>query len=181
MFVKFAVGIASAVHTIGILVRVFSNSPRDKISIPSRVLIKTPKCFLIPLCLILSIIRYGSRVIGAIQGKEWRLPLHLGVVAIEKGTFRSPKTTISQVYIYPTPPLPLECDTRSILKRDCTGLNLAFLFKSGCLTKAKGPSRSKAGNRRNGFWPLWNTKVKRSRSGFELGLSICLLGRYPLH
>ena len=40
-----------------------------------------------PLCLILSIIRYESRVSGAIQGKEECSPLHLSVVAIEKGAF----------------------------------------------------------------------------------------------
>ncbi len=34
-----------------------------------------------------NIIRYVSRASGAIQGKEKRPPLHLGVVAIEKGAF----------------------------------------------------------------------------------------------
>ena len=38
--------------------------------------------YLIPPCLTFSIIRYGSRVTGAIQEKELHPPLHLGVVAI---------------------------------------------------------------------------------------------------
>ena len=40
---------------------------------------------------------------GAIHVKEWRPPLHLGVVAIEKGTFESPSTTVTKftnLYIY---------------------------------------------------------------------------------
>ena len=32
----------------------------------------------------------------AIQGKELRLLLHLGVVAIDKGAFESPSTTVGQ-------------------------------------------------------------------------------------
>ena len=49
----------------------------------------------------LSIIVYGSSVRGAIQRKELRSPLHLGVLAIEKGAFRSPSTTVDQlIYIY---------------------------------------------------------------------------------
>ena len=37
-----------------------------------------------PPCLTLSIIKYGSRVSGAIQGKEKNLSLHLSVAASEK-------------------------------------------------------------------------------------------------
>ena len=33
--------------------------------------------------------------IWAILGKEYRLPLHFGVVAIEKGAFWSPLTTVA--------------------------------------------------------------------------------------
>ena len=47
-------------------------------------------------CLKLSIIKHGSRVSGAIQEKEKRLPLHLGVVAIEKEDIGSPSTTVGQ-------------------------------------------------------------------------------------
>ena len=42
------------------------------------------KWYFIPPCLTLSIIRYVSRVKWR---KEWRPPLHLSVVAIEKGAF----------------------------------------------------------------------------------------------
>ena len=59
------------------------------------------KWYLIPPCLTLSNIRYVSRV--AIQGKEWRPPLHLGVVAIEKGAFWLLSTKIANltlIYIY---------------------------------------------------------------------------------
>ena len=38
--------------------------------------------------LTLSMIKYGSKV------KEWRPPLHLGVVAIERGAFRSPSISV---------------------------------------------------------------------------------------
>ena len=38
-------------------------------------------------CIILSIIRYGSRLCEAIQGKQLWPSLHLGVVAIEMGAF----------------------------------------------------------------------------------------------
>ena len=52
-------------------------------------------------CLTLSIIRYWSKVSGAIQGKEWRPILLLDVVGIEKGAFGSPSSTVSQlIYIY---------------------------------------------------------------------------------
>ena len=50
------------------------------------------KWYLMSPCLTLSIIRYDSRVSEAIQGKELYPPLHLGIVAIEKGVFRSPST-----------------------------------------------------------------------------------------
>ena len=53
------------------------------------------KWYLMPPCLTLSIIRYGSRV-------KWSNPLHLGVVAIEKGAFKSPSTMVINFtyYIY---------------------------------------------------------------------------------
>ena len=47
--------------------------------------------------LTLIIIRYRSRVSGAIQEKEYRPPLHLGVVAIEKVTFGSLSTIVAQL------------------------------------------------------------------------------------
>ena len=61
------------------------------------------KWYLMFPCLTLSIIRYGSTVRGAIQGKEQHPPLHLGVVAIEKGSFWSLSITVANftyIYIY---------------------------------------------------------------------------------
>ena len=37
---------------------------------------------------------------GAIQGKELRPLLHIGVVAFEKGAFLSPSTTVANFLIY---------------------------------------------------------------------------------
>ena len=56
---------------------------------------KTQKWYLIPPCLTLNNIRYGSRVSGAIKVKEKCPSLHLGVVTIEKGAFGLPSTTVS--------------------------------------------------------------------------------------
>ena len=53
---------------------------------------KTPKCYLMPLCIIISIV--------AIQEKEYRPALYHGVVAIEKGAFGSSPTAVSQLTIY---------------------------------------------------------------------------------
>ena len=61
-------------------VRVFANSPGDLDSIRGRLIPKTQKWYLIPPCLTLSIIRYGSRV-------KWSNP--------GKGAFESPSTTVT--------------------------------------------------------------------------------------
>ena len=47
---------------IGLMSRVFANGPGNRGSIPGRVISKTQKWYLMPPCLILSIIRNGSRV-----------------------------------------------------------------------------------------------------------------------
>ena len=51
------------------MVKVFANGTGDRGSVPDRVIPKTQKWYLMPTCSTLSIIRYGSRVSGAIQGK----------------------------------------------------------------------------------------------------------------
>ena len=61
------------------------------------------KCYLMPPYLTLSIIRYGSRVSGTIQGKELCPSLHLGEVTIEKRTFGWPLTMVSQLTYYYRP------------------------------------------------------------------------------
>ena len=53
-----------------------------------------------PPCFSLSILRYGAKVGGAIQRREWR-SVHLGVVAFEKGAFGSLSSMVAQlIYIY---------------------------------------------------------------------------------
>ena len=63
---------------------------------------KKKKRYLIPPCLTLSIIRYGSRLSGAIQRKEKRLSQYFGVETIEKGAFWLSSTTVANfTYINP--------------------------------------------------------------------------------
>ena len=52
----------SAFAPSGIMVREFANGPQDWSLIPSRVIWKTQKCYLMPPCLTYSIIRNRSRV-----------------------------------------------------------------------------------------------------------------------
>ena len=52
------------------MVRVFANGPGNLCSIPSRVIPKTQKWYLMPPCLTLSIIRDGSRVKWGNPGKR---------------------------------------------------------------------------------------------------------------
>ena len=72
---------------IGLVGRVFANGPGDLGSIPGRV--RLLKWYLKPPCLTLSNIRYVSRV-------KWNNP-RKGVVAIEKGAFLSPSTTVTNL------------------------------------------------------------------------------------
>ena len=53
------------------------------------------RLYLMPPFLTLSIIRYGSRVKSANPRKVVTPSLHFGVVAIEKGAFGSPSTTVA--------------------------------------------------------------------------------------
>ena len=55
------------------------------------------KWYLIPPCLTLSIIRYVSRVKWSNPVKGVAPSLHIGVVAIEKGTFGLPSTTVANI------------------------------------------------------------------------------------
>ena len=80
---------------LGIMVRVFANSPGDLGSIPGRVIPKDSKNGYLTLpCLTLSIIRQGSRVKGSNPGKG----VDFSVVAIKKGAFGSTST----YFIWPT-------------------------------------------------------------------------------
>ena len=51
-------------------VEVFVNSPSDRGSVSGQIIPNAQKWYLMPLCLTLSIIRYGSRVSRAVLGKE---------------------------------------------------------------------------------------------------------------
>ena len=64
----------------------FANGLGEQDSIPGQIIPKTQKMVLDASLLTLSIIRYGSRVSRATQGKEYHpFSLHL-IVAIEKGS-----------------------------------------------------------------------------------------------
>ena len=79
---------------IDIMVRVFVNGPGDWCSILDRVIPKTQKIVLD--ATFLNTQHYKVRINGgAITGKELCHPLHLGVVAIEKGASGSPSTTVA--------------------------------------------------------------------------------------
>ena len=80
----------------GPAVRVFANGPGDLGSIPGRVIPKTLKMELDTT--LLNTQHYKVRFKGKVeQSWEWSsaLPLHLGVVAIEKGAFGSPSTMVT--------------------------------------------------------------------------------------
>ena len=82
------------------MISVFANGPETQDSIPSRVIPKIQKWYLMFFCLTINIITYGSKVIGVIQEKELRPFFNLGEVAIKKEAFGSPSTTVGQLYIY---------------------------------------------------------------------------------
>ena len=70
---------------IGIMVRVFSNGPGDLGSILGRVIPKTKKMVLD--ATLLNTQHFKVRIKGNVE--------HLGAVAIEKGAFGSPSTTVA--------------------------------------------------------------------------------------
>ena len=74
-----------------IMIRVFANGPGDRDSIPGRVISMTQKWYFMPPCLTQ---HYKVRIKREVeQSQEWSsTPLHLGVVAIEKGALVSPST-----------------------------------------------------------------------------------------
>ena len=71
---------------IGIVGRVFDNGPGDRGSVPDRVIPRTEKMVL-----------DSSNASEANSGKEERLPLHLGVVAVKKRAFMSPSIEFGQL------------------------------------------------------------------------------------
>ena len=78
------------------MVRVFTNGLGDLSSIPGRVIPKTKKMVLD--AILLKTPHYKVRIKGKVEQSRERIsavPLHLGVVAIEKGAFWSPSTTVA--------------------------------------------------------------------------------------
>ena len=78
------------------MVRVFANGPGNLDSIQGRAIPKTQKMVLD--ASLLNTQYYKVRIKGKVeQSRERRstLPLHLGVVAIEKGAFGSPSTMVA--------------------------------------------------------------------------------------
>ena len=76
--------------------RVFASGPGDRGSIPGRVIPKTQKMVLDAALIYTQ--HYKVRIKGKEeQTREWSsaLPLHLGIVAIEKGAFWSPSTKVA--------------------------------------------------------------------------------------
>ena len=81
---------------IGLVGRVFANDPGDMGSIPSRVISKTLKIVLD--ASLLNTQQYKIRIKGKVEPsreKSSAPPLQLSVVAIEKGAFWSPSTTVA--------------------------------------------------------------------------------------
>ena len=85
---------------IGLVGRVFANGPGDLGSIPGRFIPKTLKMVLDTS--LLNTQQYKVHIIGKMEQSRERssaLPLHLGVVAIEKGAFWLPSTEGRQLYL----------------------------------------------------------------------------------
>ena len=85
---------------IGLVSRVFAYGLGDRGSILGRVILKTLKMVLDTYLLNNQHYKVRIKGSGAIQGKGLRSLLHLGVVAIEKGAFRSPSTTVANFTYY---------------------------------------------------------------------------------
>ena len=86
---------------IGLAVRVFANGPGGQGSISGRVIPKTQKMVLD--ASLLDTQHYKARIKGKVEQSRERssgLPLHLDVVAIEKGAFGSPSTMVASFTFY---------------------------------------------------------------------------------
>ena len=88
-------GISTALWHIGHMGRMFAIGPGHRGSIPSRVIPKTLKMVLDTS--LLNTQQYKVHIKGKVGQSRERssAPLHFGIVAIEKGTFWSPSTTVA--------------------------------------------------------------------------------------
>ena len=77
--------------------RVFANAPENLSSIPGRVIPKTKKMVLY--ASLLNTQHYKVGIKGKVEQSRERssAPLHLGLVAIEKGAFWSPSTKVANI------------------------------------------------------------------------------------
>ena len=75
----------------------FANGPGDLGSIPGRVIPKTLKMVLDSA--LLNTLQYKVRIKDKVEQSRERssAPLHLGVIAIEKGAFGAPSTTVANI------------------------------------------------------------------------------------
>ena len=78
----------------------FANDPEDLGSIPGHVIPKTLKIVLDTF--LLNTQQYKLRIESKVEQSRGRSssPLHLDVVAIEKGAFWSPSTTVANFFYY---------------------------------------------------------------------------------
>ena len=88
------------ISSTSMMVRVFTNGLGDQGSITGQVIPKTQKIVLDAALLSTQHYKVQIKGNGAIQGKEYCSPLHLGVVAIKKGTFGSPSTMVINFTFY---------------------------------------------------------------------------------
>ena len=86
--------------SIGLVGRVFAKGSKTEVQSQVESYQRLKKHYLILPCLTLSIIRYESKVKWSNPGKEWHPSLHLGVVAIEKGAFKSQLRSPTFTYFY---------------------------------------------------------------------------------
>ena len=76
------------------LVRVFANGPKDRVSVPSRVIPNTQIVVLDASLLNTQHCKVRSKGKGSNPNKGVAPHLHIGVVAIEERPFRSPSTIV---------------------------------------------------------------------------------------
>ena len=93
--IQFSISIVF-IHNIGLVGRVFADSPGDLGSIPGHVIPKTLKMVLDTY--LFNTQQYKVRIKGKVEQsreKSNALPLHFSVVAIEKGDFWLPLTAVA--------------------------------------------------------------------------------------
>ena len=85
---------------ISLMSRVFTNGPWDRGSIPGRVIPKNQKIVLNEA--LLNTQNYKVRIKGKVKQSRERnsAPLHVGVIAIEKGAFGSLSTKVTNFFFY---------------------------------------------------------------------------------